>query len=156
MAEAWERLPAELVAYLQEPRLVQLTTLDSTGAPFVNVISWVLAPDPDVVRLVGDLRTKFMQNLSADGRVALTVLGAGSAWTIYGGAAVRGAGLAGLPPTFALVEVTGLRVHQVLFMGAVITREPGWDVPGAREEAARFDAAVFAALRGPRSEDVDI
>lgn len=148
MAETLTQLPAELAGYLQEPRLVQLTTLDPEGAPFVNVISWVLAPTPGAVLLVGDTRTQFMQNLARDPRVALTVFGAGSAWTIYGEARVLRNGLPGLPPTFALTEVTGLRIHQVMFLGAALTQEPRWDVTCSREEAARFDAAVFAAMRG--------
>ena len=147
MAEALTQLPAELRQHLQEPRLVQLTTIDPAGAPFVNVISWVLASTPDAVRLVGDTRTQFMQNLARDPRVALTVYGAGSAWSVYGTARVLRNGLPGLPPTFALVEVTGLRIHSVIFLGAVLTQEPRWDVTCSREEAARFDAAVFAAMR---------
>ncbi|HYF92522.1 MAG TPA: pyridoxamine 5'-phosphate oxidase family protein [Symbiobacteriaceae bacterium] len=145
MAESFARIPDVLFAHMQAPGLVQLTTLDAAGAPFVNVISWVVACSPDVVRLVGDTRTQFMHNLAADGRVALTVYGAGSAWTIYGAARILGAGLPGLPPTFALAEVAGLRVYQVLFLGAVLTQEPRWEVTGSPEAAARFDAAVMAA-----------
>lgn len=147
MAESLICMPDELVQYLQEPRLVQLTTLDAAGGPFVNVISWVLASTPDALRLVGDTRTQFMQNLQRDAKTALTVYGAGSAWTVYGEARLLGAGLPGLPPTFALVEVTGLRVHQVLFFGAVLTQAPQWDVTYSRAEADRFDQAVFAAMR---------
>lgn len=142
-----DRLPEELIDWLQAPRLVQLTTLDPEGAPFVNVISWVTAPGPESLRLVGDRRTRFMQNLQADGRVALTVYGAGSAFTIYGQAHALERELLGLPPTFALVEVTGLQVHAVMFKGAVLTQAPAWDVPDAPAEALRFDTAVFAAMR---------
>lgn len=148
VADLLTYVPDDLMRHLQEPRLVQLTTLDAGGAPFVNVISWVTVPGPERVRLVGDTRTRFIQNLSADGRVALTVYGAGSAWTIYGRANVVKTGLPGLPPTFALVELAGLQVVQVIFLGAVLTQAPEWDVPGNRAEAERFDRAVFAAMRG--------
>ena len=80
--------------------------------------------------------------------MALTVYGAGSAWTVYGTANVVRTGLSGLPPTFALVEVTGLQVVQVMFLGAVLTQAPEWDVPGGRAEAGRFDRLVFEAMRG--------
>lgn len=143
------QIPEALAAHLQQPRLVQLATVDSeTGGPFVNVISWVLAVSPEAIRLVGDRRTRFMQNLRADGRVALTVYGAGTAWTVYGQARVLADPAPGAPlPTFALVEVTGLQVYEALFMGARLAQEPTWDVTCSREEADRFDQAVFAAMR---------
>lgn len=142
------QLPDALAAFLQQPRLVQLTTLErGTGAPFVNTISWVLAHTPETVRLVGDTRTQFMQNLRHDGRVALTVLGAGTAWTVYGQARVLAEGLPGVPvPTFALVEVSDLRVHEVMFWGARLTQAPQWEVTYSPEEAAQFDEAVFRAM----------
>ena len=87
--EAMTQIPEELSAFLQEPRITQIATLDhESGGPFANVISWLLARTPESVRLMGDTRTRFMQNLRADGRIALTVLGAGTAWTIYGKAAL--------------------------------------------------------------------
>ncbi len=148
MAEALTQLPAELYDHLQGPRLVQLTTLEKeTKAPFVNVISWVLAQEPDRIRLMGDMRTRFMQNLQADGRVALTVLGAGSAWTIYGQARILTERTPGVPIPLALVEVTDLRVYQSLFWGARLTQEPTWAVTYDEREAARFDKAVFRAMR---------
>jgi hypothetical protein len=142
-------LPPSLVAFLQEPRLVQLTTIDArTGGPFVNVISWVLAASPEQIRLVGDGRTQFIRNLQADGRVALTVLGAGSAWTIYGAATVVADPAPGAPlPTFVLVEVTGLQVCEAMFVGARLTEPPRWEATCSAEEAGRFDRAVFAAMR---------
>ncbi|HWI61349.1 MAG TPA: pyridoxamine 5'-phosphate oxidase family protein [Symbiobacteriaceae bacterium] len=145
MTEAMPQMPAELVTFLREPRLVQLTTLDPAGAPFVNVISWVLAHSAGHVRLVGDTRTQFMQNIRSDGRVALTVYGAGSAWTIYGTATVVAHGLPGLPPTFALVEVTGLQVFSVLFLGATLTQEPLWAT--SAPEAAEFDRRVYEVMQ---------
>jgi hypothetical protein len=149
MEAVLDHLPPELANFLQDPRLVQLATVDArTGGPFVNVISWVLAVAPDRVRLVGDGRTQFIQNLRADGRVALTVLGAGSAWTIYGQAKVIADPAPGAPiPTFVLVEVTGLEVHEAIFFGARLTQVPAWEVTYSAVEAERFDRAVFAAMR---------
>lgn len=148
MSEALTRLEGELFAFLQEPRIVQIATvdLDSKG-PFANVISWVLARTPETIRLMGDTRTRFMQNLQADGRAALTVLGAGSAWTIYGGARLLAEKTPGVPLSLALVELTDLRIYPSLFWGAVLTQEPQWDVTYSREQAEKLDAAVFAAMR---------
>lgn len=147
MTEGLTQLPAPLFDFLQAPRLVQLTTLDGSGAPFVNTLSWVLAYAPDTMRMVGDTRTQFMRNLRADGRVALTVLGAGTARTIYGQARVLGdlAPMGPLRP--ALAEVTSLRVFESLFFGARLTQEPQWAVAGDPAEAALIDEAVFRAMR---------
>lgn len=149
MKEALTQIPAELLSFLQQPRLTQITTLDhETKGPFANVISWVLAHTPETVRLVGDSRTRFMQNLMADGRVALTILGAGTAWTIYGTARVIAERTPGVAiPTFSLVELTDLRIYQVMFVGARLSQEPAWEVTCSQEFADKLDAEVFAAMR---------
>lgn len=148
MTEATACLAPELHQFLQQPRIVQLSTLDAqTGGPFANVISWVLARTPETIRLMGDTRTRFMQNIQADGRVALTVLGAGGAWTVYGTARVLAERTPGVPIPLALVEVTGLQVFPALFFGARLTVEPQWEVTYDRTQAERFDQTVFDAMR---------
>lgn len=148
MAEPLLHLPEHLAAFLQSPRLVQLHTLEAgTGAPFVNTLSWVLALHPGEIRLAGDVRTRFMQNLQADSRVALTVLGAGTAWTVYGEARLLTERTPGIPFPLGLAAVTGLRVHESLFWGARLTQEPLWEVTYSAEEAARLDEAIFRAMR---------
>lgn len=143
-----DEIPADLFDFMQEPRITQITTLDhETRGPFVNVISWVLAKDPRTVRLMGDTRTRFIQNLKADPRVALTVLGAGSAWTLYGTARVLVEKTPGVPLSLALVEVTDLQIYAVMFWGARLTQVPDWDVTYPADQAAKLDQAVFAAMR---------
>lgn len=142
------QIPAELFAFLQEPRITQIATLDhETGGPFANVISWVLARTPDTIRLMGDSRTRFMQNLRADGRVALTVLGAGTAWTVYGTATMLAEKTPNVPLALAMVELTDLKVYESIFWGAKLTVVPEWDVTYPREQSEKLDAAVFAAMR---------
>lgn len=148
MKEALTHLPEELFAFMQQPRLTQVTTLDlETGGPFANVISWVLAHTPETIRLVGDGRTRFVQNMKADSRVALTILGAGTAWTVYGRARVLAEPVPGIALPFTLLEVTGLQVHEVIFWGAKLSQEPRWAVTGSQEVADKLDAEVFAAMR---------
>lgn len=148
MAELLNHLPEPLVQFLQQPRLVQLTTLDAaTGGPFVNTLSWVLAYSPERIRLMADMRTKFMKNIQADGRVALSVLGAGSAWTIYGKARVLVERTPGVQLPLAMVEVSDLQVVESMFFGARLTQEPAWEVTYSEEVASKLDAAVFAAMR---------
>jgi hypothetical protein len=148
MVEGHATLPAPLLEHLQSPRLVQLVTLDPGGAPFVNTLSWVLGYSPETLRLVGDARTQFIRNLMADGRVALTVLGGGgTVWTIYGQAAALGELEPVGPLRPVLVAVNGLRVMESLFPGARLTQEPQWAVTGNPADAARFNAAVFRAMR---------
>jgi hypothetical protein len=146
--EALTRIPDELFAFMQQPQLTQITTLDhESKGPFANVISWVLAYTPEAVRLVGDSRTRFMQNLRADGRVALTVLGAGTAWTLYGNARVLAERTPGISLPLTLVELTDLQIYEVMFWGAVLSRAPEWDVTYSREASDKLDAEVVAAMR---------
>lgn len=153
MKEALTHLPEELFAFMQQPRLTQMTTLDlETGGPFVNVISWVLAHTTDRIRLAGDHRTRFMQNMKADGRVALTILGAGTAWTVYGQARVLAERAPGIALPFTLMEVTDLQVYEVMFMGAKLSQEPQWVVTCSPEAADKLDAEVFAAMRALPAE----
>jgi len=148
MAEGFDRIPDALVAFMQEPRITQLTTVDvDSQSPFINVISWVLAKDVQTVRLMGDGRSRFVQNIKADERVALTVLGAGSAWTLYGKAQLLVEKTPGLPLSLALIEVTDLKVFEVMFWGAKLTQEPGWEVTYPKEQSNRLDQAVYAAMR---------
>lgn len=149
MKEGLARIPDALFAFMQEPRLTQIATLDlETKAPFVNTISWVLAHTPESVRFMGDARTRFMQNLKADSRVALTILGAGTAWTVYGTATVLADRTPGVPLNLTLVELTDLKVYEVMFWGAVLTQVPDWDVTYPKDQAEKLDQEVFAAMRG--------
>ena len=154
MAEGLSRVPDPLFGFLQAPRLVQLTTLDAAGAPFVNTLSWVLAHSPAEIRLVGDGRTQFVRNIRADGRVALTVLGAGTAWTVYGQAEALSELSPAGPLRPVLVVVTGLRVFESLFYGAHLTQEPQWEVPSGSDEAQRLDETIFRAMRAFPVDDL--
>lgn len=148
MADILPALPGPLAEYLQEPRLVQIATVEAqTGAPFVNVITWVLASGPDRIRLMGDSRTLFLRNIRADGRIALNVLGAGSAWTIYGQARILTEQAPGFPFPLALVQVEALRVVESLFQGARLSQPPCWEVTAEAAQAARLDQRVFACMR---------
>lgn len=145
--EARSEMPQELVEFLQEPRIIVLTTVDSEGSPFVNVISWVLAKDARTLRLMGDGRAQFLKNLRNDPRVAVTVLGAGTAWTIYGRATILTDKTPGVPLNLCLVQITDLRVYEALFWGARLTRPPEWDVTYSPEQAHKLDVQVFEAMR---------
>lgn len=147
-SDARTELPESLLEFMQAPRITQITTLDhESKGPFVNVISWVLARDAQTVRLMGDGRTRFVQNLKADPQVALTVLGAGSAWTVYGRARILAEKTPDVPLSLAMVEVTDLKAYEVMFWGAKLTQVPEWDVTYSREQSEKLDAAVFAAMR---------
>lgn len=148
--EPRQDLPPELVEFLQVPRIVVVTTTDhETGTPMVNVISWVLARDARTLRVAGDGRARFVQNMRAGGRVALLVLGAGTAWTIYGTAGVLAEALPGVPLRLTLVELTDLTVFDSLFFGARLTAHPDWEVTYDAARAAELDRKVYAAMRSP-------
>lgn len=141
-------LPQALYEFMQEPRITVLTTLTG-GDPGMtsNVISWVLARDSRTIRMMGDARTRWVQNLKADPRVGLTVLGAGSAWTIYGKASVVADPTPGVPLKLALIEVKEIQVFESMFWGARLTQVPDWEVTYDAAQAEKLDQQVYAAMR---------
>lgn len=141
-------LPQPLVEFMQRPRITVVTTHSPDGPGVTcNVISWVLARDPRTIRMMGDSRTRWVQNLKADPRVALVILGAEGAWTVYGQARILADPTPGVPLRLALIEVTDLQVYSSMFWGARLTQVPEWEVTYDPAQAEKLDQQVFAAMR---------
>jgi hypothetical protein len=146
--EAAAALSAELVAHLQGPQLVLVTTLDvETGWPTNNLITWVLARDAATLRLVADGSGRVLRNIEGDSRVLLTVMAVGGCYSIEGHAAVIAAELPAQELKLGMAEVTVQAVRDVLFWGGRLTEGPHYDVTYDRELKERLDADLFAAMR---------
>lgn len=141
-------LPAKLEAFLQGPRLVLVTTLDSeTKWPTNNLITWVLAYDQKQMRLAADAKGRILQNIRADDRVLLSVLAYGACYVAEGHGKVLADELPGVTLKLGCAGVEITAVRDVTFWGGRITAEPEYDVNYDHATKEKLDTAVFKAMR---------
>ncbi|MFZ5817925.1 MAG: pyridoxamine 5'-phosphate oxidase family protein [Bacillota bacterium] len=141
------QLSPELVAFLQGPQLVLVTTLDAqTRWPTNNLITWVAAKDSQTLRLAADAKGRVMGNIRADERVLLTVMAHGGCHTIEGTGRVISEEIEGVSLKLAVAEVKVQAVRDVTFWGGRITANPEYDVTYDKGLKEKLDAGVFAAL----------
>jgi predicted pyridoxine 5'-phosphate oxidase superfamily flavin-nucleotide-binding protein len=82
-------LSPELVAFLQRPRLVLVTTIDAeTGWPTNNLITWTYAKDAGTLLLAADGKGRIMRNIRANERVLLTFMAEEACHAVEGTAQV--------------------------------------------------------------------
>jgi predicted pyridoxine 5'-phosphate oxidase superfamily flavin-nucleotide-binding protein len=146
--QAPSHLSNELVAFLQGPQLVLVTTLDAeTKWPTNNLITWVYAKDAETLRLAADAKGRVMGNIRADERVLLTVMAHGACHTVEGTARVISEEVQGVSLKLAVAEVKVRAVRDVTFWGGRITANPAYDVTYDKALKEKLDAGVFAALK---------
>lgn len=142
------QLSAELVAFLQGPQLVLVTTLDAeTQWPTNNLITWVYAKDGETVRLAADAKGRLMGNIRADGRILLTVIAHGGCHTIEATAQVIAEEVEGVSLKLAVAEGKVRAVRDITFWGGKITAHPEYDVTYDKALKEKLDSGVFAALK---------
>jgi hypothetical protein len=147
-SEPLTQLPAALVARLQEPGLVLVTTLDAdTQWPVNNLITWVMAKDETTVRLAADAKGRVIHNIRANGRVLLTVICDGACLVVEGTGQVIAENLEGVSLKLACAEVKVQAVRDVTFWGGKITQEPAYDVTYDKALKEKLDSSVFAAMK---------
>lgn len=140
-------LTPELVALLAKERLVLLATVDETGAPNVSAISWVHAPDARRVRFAVANRSRIVENVRKNSRVALAVFAQESILSISGEARIVQETMDGVPLKLALVEVAVSEVRDVMFYGAKIAVEPRYEKTYNPQAAAKLDQQVLEAMK---------
>ncbi|HEY8343033.1 MAG TPA: pyridoxamine 5'-phosphate oxidase family protein [Calditerricola sp.] len=140
-------LTPELVALLAKERLVLLATVDETGAPNVSAISWVHAPDARRVRFAVANRSRIVENVRKNSRVALAVFAQESILSIAGEARIVQETMEGVPLKLTLVEVAVSEVRDVMFYGAKIAVEPRYEKTYNPQAAAKLDQQVLEAMK---------
>ncbi|PYZ93283.1 hypothetical protein CR194_08805 [Salipaludibacillus keqinensis] len=141
-------LTEELLPLLREERYVTIATVDhETGGPNVNAISWVYASDETHVRFSVDNRSRIVENLKKQPLVTLTVVGAGSTYSITGEAKVLSEKMEDVPLKLALIEISVAEVRDVMFYGARITTEPKYEKTYDKEAAEKLDNQVMSAMK---------
>lgn len=146
--EATTQLSEELVAHLQGPQLVLVTTLDAeTTWPTNNLITWVFAAGAETVRLAAEAKGRIMNNIRADERVLLTVMAQGACHVIEGTGSVVSENLEGVSLKLGCAEIQVKAVRDVTFWGGKITANPQYDVTYDKALKEKLDGGVFAAMK---------
>ena len=141
-------LSPELVAFLQEARLVLVTSLDAeTQWPSNNLITWVYAKDAETLFLAAEAKGRIMRNIRADGRLLLTFMAGESCYTVEGTGAVATEEVPGVSLKLAIAEVKVQAVRNITFWGGRITTLPAYDVSYDKSLKEKLDGGVFAAMR---------
>ncbi|GAB6935930.1 MAG: pyridoxamine 5'-phosphate oxidase family protein [Bacillota bacterium] len=140
-------LTPELVTLLAKEHLVLLATVDETGAPNVSAISWVYAPDARRVRFAVANRSRIVENVRRNSRVALAVFAHESILSISGEARILQETMEGVPLKLALVEVAVSEVRDVMFYGAKVAVEPRYEKTYNPQAAAKLDQQVLEAMK---------
>lgn len=141
-------LSPELVAFLQQPRLVLVTTIDAeTGWPTNNLITWTYAKDGETVLLAADARGRVMRNIRANERVLLTFMAEEACHAVEGSAQVVQEEVPGVSLKLSVAQVSVRAVRNITFWGGRITTLPEYDVTYDRALKEKLDGGVFAAMR---------
>lgn len=133
---------------LQSERLAFFSTVDAeTGAPFMNAVSWVYAPDDVTLRIAVDSRSKIIHNIHKNELVSLAVFASESAYTISGRAKILSAHLNSVPFNASVIEVSIKEVRDVMFYGSRIAVEPASEKTYDLQAAQNLDQQIMAALK---------
>jgi uncharacterized pyridoxamine 5'-phosphate oxidase family protein len=133
---------------LQEERFVTISTVDfETGGPNVNAISWVLAKNEKTIYFAVDNRSRIIQNIKQNHKVAINIIANESTYSIQGEAFVKLEHLNDVPLKLALIEMKIDEVRDVMFYGSKIVSDPQYDKTYDREAAVRLDKQVMEAMK---------
>jgi hypothetical protein len=139
-------LPDALVAFLSGGQCVVLATVDPAGNPFTTIITWVLARDNRTIVFAIDRRGRAIQNIRANGKVALELLGDGLNYGCRGAARIRKEEMTTPPFPSVLVEMTVEEVRDHASPG-VLFKGPGYLFTKGKEHRQAVERTIFAELR---------
>ncbi|GMB08600.1 pyridoxamine 5'-phosphate oxidase [Thermolongibacillus altinsuensis] len=133
---------------LQKERFVTVCTIDhETGEPNVSAISWIYAPSPEKIYFAVDQRSRIVQNIRANGAIAITLIANESTYSISGKAHVKVEKIENVPLKLALIQVDIREVRDVMFYGSKISVEPKYEKTYDAQAAAKLDQQVMNALK---------
>jgi spore germination protein YaaH len=142
------QLSDALLSKLQKEQYVLLSTLDEkSGAPVVNAVSWVYAPDARHIKMAVGHKSRIVSNVKTNARAAITVIGPNSTYTINGKATVTRQPMEDVTIKLAEITLEVEAVQDVMFYGAKISREPEYVKTYDQEAADKLDRQVMAALK---------
>lgn len=141
-------LNEQLLPLLQKERFVLLSTINmDNGAPYVNAISWVYAPNETSILFAVDNRSRIVQNIKGNPYVTLTLVGGGSVFSIAGKASIEADHMEGVPLKLAKIMISVEEVRDVMFYGSKISVEPDYEKTYDKQAAQKLDDQVMTALK---------
>lgn len=148
MAEMVTSLPEQLLSLFQRETFVSLHTIDhETGAPTVNMITWVIAPNERTLRFALDQRSRLIANLEKNSLATITLIGAGSVHAIYGKATRIAEKLDEVPMKLACYDLEIDAIRNAMFYGGRISVQPEFEKTYDKRAADKLDKQVFAAMK---------
>lgn len=138
-------LPDSVVAFLRGGQSVVLATVDTEGCPITTIMTWVVARDNRTLAFAVDQRGRAMQNIRANGKVALEILGDGINYGCRGTARMEHDSMSSPPFPSALVAVALEEVRNHASPG-VIYKGPSYAFAGDKQHRTAVEQAIFAEL----------
>ena len=148
MAETLTALTDAQFAAMQGETFVLLHTIDAeTGSPTTNAISWIFAPNPSVLRIAVDGRSRLVANLKNNPSVAVTLFAGGTVQAVYGTASIVTDALEGVPFRLVCFDIAISAVRDAMFYGARLTALPEYEKTYDKRAADKLDGQVFEAMK---------
>ncbi len=139
---------------LQNERYTTVATVDAkTGAPQLNVISWVYAPSAKQLFFAVGFKSKIIENIAKQPMVSVSFVGEGTTAGVSGTAILKREVLDTVPVKLALIQLNINQVDDIMFFGARITDELRYIKTYDLDAAAKLDRKVKAAMRRVAEED---
>jgi len=148
MSETITALPEQLLSLMQKETFVVLHTIDhETGAPTVNAISWLYAPDSGTVRFAIDQRSRLNANFAGNPHATLTLIGSGTVNAIYGKVVQVADRLEEVPIKLSCYDLKIDAVRDAMFYGARISVQPEFEKTYDKRAADKLDGQVYDAMK---------
>lgn len=148
MSDVIKLLDDNLFEQFQQEKLVLLHTIDAeSGAPTSSAISWVFAPDRQVIRFALDQRSRLVANMQANKQVSLTIFANNTVNIVAGIARVHEQPLADVPFALACVDIHIEAIRDGMFYGSRISVEPAYEKTYDKRAAEKLDNQVFDAMK---------
>ncbi len=147
MAQNQTTTLSDLEAYLQGETLVFLATVDAdTQTPSISAISWVKKKDDNTLRFSVASQSRIIENLKANPRVTLSVIGLESVYSIVGSCEILEEKMEAIAIKLAKIEVKVDNVFNSMFWGSKIVQEPVYEKTYDKEKAQKLDNEVYEQL----------
>ncbi len=141
-------LSEELLTLLRQETFVSIATVDyESGAPNVNAISWVYAPDESTIRFSVDNRSRIVENLKNNSGLVISFIADGTTYAISGEGTILKEKMDDVPIKLALVECTVQEVRDVMFYGAKMISKPNYEKTYDAEAAVKLDNQVMEEMK---------
>jgi len=141
-------MPPHLVQFLLGGQTCVVATVDEQGFPQTTVMSWVVARNPQTLAMAVDHRSRALQSIRSNGRIAVEALGDDLCYGLRGAAVLEKEQMDSPPFPCALVAV---KVEEVRDHGAagVTFHGPRYSFQAGKEHRKNVEESVFAELKGP-------